>query len=271
MRRMREIYRRRRTAVCGGIVKRGTASITTTPWTRWSERNALVALSASASRSDSVDSAYVHNKTKKETREEDLKAGMEAARRGDEGVMEALIAANRVKPLPLPGLEAARRGDLNSLRTLVIDGWDPSSTTAVDRHGSNALLWAAGGGHLACVRFLVESAGMDPEKAVQSGRRSYAGRSALHWAARNGHGDVVEYLLSRGVAARFKTLDGSTAFAWAAWRGQMDVMRLIVEHGCDQHLCNDYGCNVACWTTMGAGGVRFLRGPRVPRRAFRFY
>ena len=70
------------------------------------------------------------------------------------------------------------------------------ATTAVDRHGSNALLWAAGGGHLACVRFLVESAGMDPEKAVQSGRRSYAGRSALHWAARNGHGDVVEYLLS---------------------------------------------------------------------------
>ena len=219
------------------------------------ERNALVALSTSTSRSDSVDSAYVHNKTKKETREEDLKAGMEAARRGDEGVMEALIAANRVKPLPLPGLEAARRGDLNSLRTLVIDGWDPSSTTAVDRHGSNALLWAAGGGHLACVRFLVESAGMDPEKAVQSGRRSYAGRSALHWAARNGHGDVVEYLLSRGVAADSKTADGSTAFAWAAWRGQMDVMRLIVEHGCDQHLCNDYGCNVACWTTMGAGGV----------------
>ena len=116
-------------------------------------------------------------------------------------------------------------------------------------------LWAAGGGHLACVRFLVESAGMDPEKAVQSGRRSYAGRSALHWAARNGHGDVVEYLLSRGVAADSKTADGSTAFAWAAWRGQMDVMRLIVEHGCDQHLCNDYGCNVACWTTMGAGGV----------------
>ena len=97
------------------------------------ERNALVALSTSTSRSDSVDSAYVHNKTKKETREEDLKAGMEAARRGDEGVMEALIAANRVKSLPLPGLEAARRGDLNSLRTLVIDGWDPSSTTAVDR------------------------------------------------------------------------------------------------------------------------------------------
>jgi ankyrin repeat protein len=96
---------------------------------------------------------------------------------------------------------------------------------------------------------------MDPEKAVQSGRRSYAGRSALHWAARNGHGDVVEYLLSRGVAADSKTADGSTAFAWAAWRGQMDVMRLIVEHGCDQHLCNDYGCNVACWTTMGAGGV----------------
>ena len=120
--------------VCGGIVNAHGEHHDNAMDAVERERNALVALSASASRSDSVDSAYVHNKTKKETREEDLKAGMEAARRGDEGVMEALIAANRVKPLPLPGLEAARRGDLNSLRTLVIDGWDPSSTTAVDRH-----------------------------------------------------------------------------------------------------------------------------------------
>jgi ankyrin repeat protein len=223
------------------------------------ERNALVAMSTSGSRSDlaSGDAAYVDNKTKKASREEDLREAMAAARRGDATVMDALITAKRVKALPLPGLEAARRGDLDLLRTLVSrDGWDPRTKDAVDRHGSNALLWAAGAGHVDCVAFLVERCGMNPQTAVQSGRRSYAGRSALHWAARNGHADVVEYLLTRGVDPNSTTADGSTAFAWACWQGHLTVMRQLVERaGCDYESRNDYGCNVACWTAMGAGGV----------------
>ena len=71
----------------------------------------------------------------------------------------------------------------------------------------------------------------------------------------------------RGCARRFQNRRRVHGVAWAG-RGQMDVMRLIVEHGCDQHLCNDYGCNVACWTTMGAGGG--AASTCVPARAFRF-
>ena len=223
------------------------------------ERNALVAMSTSGSRSDLTngDAAYLDNKTKKASREDDLREAMAAARRGDATVMDALIAAKRVEALPLPGLEAARRGDLNLLRSLVSrDGWDPRSKDAVDKHGSNALLWAAGAGHVECVEFLVEKCCMNPQTSVQSGRRSYAGRSALHWAARNGHVEVVEYLLSRGVDPNSTTEDGSTAFAWACWQGHLAVMRQLVERAeCDYKSCNDYGCNVACWTAMGAGGV----------------
>ncbi|CAL52747.1 Ankyrin repeat [Ostreococcus tauri] len=222
------------------------------------ERNALVAISSTAlkARVNGADAAYVDNKSKKKTREDDLSAGVSAARSGDHSVLDALIAARRVKALPSPGLESARRGDLESLRVLVRDGWDPTSTSAVDRHGSNALLWAAGGGHVECVKFLIESCGMDPEKAVQNGRRSYAGRSALHWAARNGHIDVVKYLLSRGVDVDSKTSDGSTAFAWACWQGHINVMRYLVEQArCDYLHRNAYGCNCACWSAMGPGGV----------------
>ena len=62
---------------------------------------------------------------------------------------------------------------------------------------------------MACVEFLVESAGMDPEKAIAERTTVVHRRSALHWAARNGHGDVVEYLLSRVSPARFQSMAGS--------------------------------------------------------------
>lgn len=45
-------------------------------------------------------------------------------------------------------------------------------------------------------------------------------------AARNGHLDVVEYLVSAcGVDVDAKTSDGTTAFCWAAWQGHLDVMK----------------------------------------------
>lgn len=44
------------------------------------------------------------------------------------------------------GLAAARDGQLEELHRLVAAGWDP--LVAVDRHGSSALHFAAGAGHL---------------------------------------------------------------------------------------------------------------------------
>ena len=57
------------------------------------------------------------------------------------------------------GLSAARAGQLARLRELVASGFDPR--TATDRHGSTALHWAAGGGALAVVRYLVDECGVD--------------------------------------------------------------------------------------------------------------
>eukprot|EP00434_Breviolum_minutum_P005569 symbB.v1.2.004912.t1/scaffold263.1/size248082/13 len=70
------------------------------------------------------------------------------------------------------GLCAARDGDLETLKMLISEGWDIGTR---DHHGSNALLWAAGGGHVELCRFLVE-AKVDPH-AHQKDHRN-----ALHWA-----------------------------------------------------------------------------------------
>lgn len=187
---------------------------------------------------------------------DDLAAGLA----GGGEALDALIASGKVEALPDPGLEAARRGDVDALRRLVKDeGWDANA--AVDRHGSGALLWAAGAGRLDAVKFLVEEAGTDPATTSQAGRRAYAGRTALHWAARNGHVHVMEYLvISRGVDVDARTAEGTTAFAWACWRGRVDAMRWLVEKGeCRFGAVNAFGCNAAMWVVQGGAGLDACR------------
>ena len=182
---------------------------------------------------------------------DDLACGLAAARAGDRGVLDALVEAGKVEALSDPGLEAARRGDVDALRDLTRRGWDPSA--AVDRHGASALLWAAGAGHLAAVKYLVEEAGIDPATTAQVGRRAYHGRTATHWAARNGHTDVVAYLVGeRGAPVDARTAEGTTAFAWACWQGHVSTARWLAERGnCAFGAVNTFGCNAAMWCVQG--------------------
>jgi ankyrin repeat protein len=95
----------------------------------------------------------------------------------------------------------------------------------VDNKGSNPLLWAAGGGHLHMVQYLIEECHCSPNQG-QVGKRSFSGRTALHWAARNGHLPVVKYLIDKcRVDMEAATADGTTAFSWACWQNQIHVMK----------------------------------------------
>ena len=89
-----------------------------------------------------------------------------------------------------PGIQAARDGDVETMAQLLAskESWDPA--TARDTHGSSALMWAAGNGHLEACGWLVRRGGVDP-----SGTARKDGRTALHWAARNGHLLVCQWLV----------------------------------------------------------------------------
>ena len=100
-----------------------------------------------------------------------------------------------------PGLAAAAAGDVAGMAaaaTATADddqsgaapAWDPA--TSCDGYGSDALQWAAGGGHLAACRWLVLERGVHV-----GGTRRKDGRTPLHWAARNGHLEVCQWLVAQ--------------------------------------------------------------------------
>jgi uncharacterized protein len=54
---------------------------------------------------------------------------------------------------------------------------------------------------------------------------------AMYAAARNGHTEVVEYLLDHGAAIDAKGVFGATALHWAAINGHRNVVELLVTRG----------------------------------------
>jgi ankyrin repeat protein len=84
-----------------------------------------------------------------------------------------------------------------------------------ENKGRTALDWAAENGHEAVVGLLLEK-GLDDD-----------GRVALYWAAENGHEEAVGLLLKNGVDVNAKDEYGSTALHWAAFTGQEAVELLL--------------------------------------------
>eukprot|EP00943_MAST-04B_sp_MAST-4B-sp1_P001231 g1231.t1 len=177
--------------------------------------------------------------------------------------LREMIHVGKVKPLGHAGLEACRGGDLPLLQELVLSNkYDPSQVR--DRNGSNGLLWAAGGGHLDCVQYLIEMCNINPSTEKQSGRRGYAGRTALHWSCRNGHIKVVQYLLASPTSSYTSSLsckvpmhvdietdDGTTPFHLAVWQNQIEVCKYLISRGCNVNHVNSYGCNAVLWAGQG--------------------
>lgn len=189
-----------------------------------------------------------------------------------------------------PFLAAAADGDLDALRTCIngantirdneelpIQSLDPKRQEHVktllslrDRNGSTAEHWAAGGGHLDCVSYLLylrdivyrESHLMNTHVSEQAHnastkvRRRRDGKTSLHYAARNGHNNIIDLLLARHDAPPVdaRSGDGTTPLHMACYGGHPSTVKHLIEaHHADVFVVNEWECGVAHWAAMSIG------------------
>ncbi|KAI9774707.1 MAG: hypothetical protein M1839_001668 [Geoglossum umbratile] len=89
-------------------------------------------------------------------------------------------------------------------------------------------------GHIEVVRLLVENGA-----EVNAGDEG--GRTALHWAVRNGREAVVKLLVEKGAEVNAKDRDGRAALHWAVWNGHEAVVKLLIEEGAEVNAKDIYG------------------------------
>lgn len=95
------------------------------------------------------------------------------------------------------------------------------NASSKDGAGMTALMWAAYGGHEACLEILLT-------RSDVSARNTY-GLTALMWAARRGHETCVGLLLAkRNCDALSTSDDGMTALMHAAFDGREACVRLLL-------------------------------------------
>jgi len=183
-----------------------------------------------------------------------------------------------------PFLKAAANGELDQLRAMVDQvryeqqknlehQSDRAASEAVlglldtrDRHLSIAEHWAAGGGHLDCLRYLVElrkslitspSVDSSQDTYISDGKcrkkkvRRRDGKTSLHYAARNGRLECIRYLIDEaGHEVDEVSGDGTTPLHLACFGGYVDAVLLLLDEYGAAFTCNDWGCSVAHWVAM---------------------
>ena len=155
---------------------------------------------------------------------------------------------------PVGGLEACFRGDLATARSLAADTWHPQY--AVCQQGSTAMMWAASGGHLEVLQWLVDC-GCDVNA------RNKVGRTPSMFAAKYGHHECLRWLMSPSAAAADTSLraeDDSGLFDWAVFGGDLLTLQTAAEllPPAELHAANRFGCTAIHWAASG-GSVAVLR------------
>ena len=115
----------------------------------------------------------------------------------------------------------------------------------------NDLSGAARAGDANRVKLLLAE-GKDPNQSDAAG-----GRTALHWAVRNGNIEIVDILIKGGADLNKGDQAGKTALSHAAESGKVDLTRKLIESGADVNKRDLVGGNSVLWAA-GLGNADTL-------------
>jgi len=201
-----------------------------------------------------------------------------AAHAGDVDTIARIARRNRRMLLGIhapdgctPSLIACKHGHLALVKFLFANGASMSDRDRDPKRQGNALHYAAWGGSVDVVRWLVDEQGASLDEvdivgntallyAVYGGHRATVdellrrGRSlqernsknhtALLQAACGGHLELVQWLLQQGFTLDEADHDGNTALLFAAWGGHLDLIHFLLANGSSLHEHNHNGHSI---------------------------
>jgi ankyrin repeat protein len=135
---------------------------------------------------------------------------------------------NTVDSNGLPGLIFAIRADAFSAATALVD-WPNTKVDVRNAMDESPLMLAALKGELALCQALIK----------RGGNVNKPGWAPLHYAATNGHLDVMRLLLDAYAYIDAASPNGTTPLMMAAQYGSDDAVGLLLEEGADPTIKND--------------------------------
>ena len=121
--------------------------------------------------------------------------------------------------------------------------YNPDLVNSKNQYGDTPLHWAAGEGHKDIVALLLA------DKADVNATGIY-GYTPLHWAAQLGYTDVAELLLAHGANVNARDGNRDTPLFEAAEYGNTDVAELLLAHGAEVNVTNVEGFTPLRLATM---------------------
>ncbi|CAB3750699.1 ankyrin repeat domain-containing protein [Paraburkholderia humisilvae] len=140
------------------------------------------------------------------------------------------IDPNMTDDYGFPLLVLAAREKSDKVAAVLLDN-PKTNIEIVDKAGENAMMMAALNGDVPLVNLLIS-------KGAEVNRKGW---TPLHYAATNGHDDVIKVLLDHSAYIDAGSPNGTTPLMMAARGGHLSTVKLLLDSGADLNVKNQLG------------------------------
>lgn len=148
-----------------------------------------------------------------------------------QSLLKAGISPNTLDPKGNPMLIVAIRDKSKKVTDLLLAN-PATNVNLANKSGENALMMAAFDGDLPTVKMLV----LDKKASVNK-----QGWAPIHYAATNGHLQIVEFLLAHGARVNAFSPSETTPLMMAIGSGNEQLIKYLLDNGADLSLRNHEG------------------------------